>query len=185
MLRGAQSCLSQSTDGCSLSIPNLILSANYGYENQYVHVVLKLLAQQRNHSGTPLLYAVNGNAQKMSSIGVANFLEDNYLKLINNCKVIPAVNQIETHVYRQQAKMHQLLTEHGTWHESWSPLVCGQNGFFRDPLLRQIADAHNKSIAQVGLRWLLQQGIDVIPKTIHRVTTRRAKKDYWNLVYTA
>lgn len=104
----------------------------------------------------------------LQSIGVANFLEDNYLKLIGNCKVIPAVNQIETHVYRQQAKMHQLLTEHGTRHESWSPLVCGQNGFFRDPLLRQIADAHGKSIAQVGLRWLLQQDISVIPKTIHR-----------------
>ena len=104
----------------------------------------------------------------LRSIGVANFMEDYYLRLIDNCKVIPAVNQIETHVYRQQKKIHQLLMEHGTWHESWSPLACGQNGFFRDPVLKQIADSHGKSIAQVGLRWLLQQGVDVIPKTIYK-----------------
>ena len=61
-----------------------------------------------------------------------------------------------------------MLLQHGTWHESWSPLACGQNGFFRDPVLRTIADRHGKSIAQVGLRWLLQQGIDVIPKTTHK-----------------
>ena len=47
-------------------------------------------------------------------------------------------------------------------------MACGQNGFFRDPVLKQIAEAHDKSIAQVGLRWLLQQGIDVIPKTTHK-----------------
>ena len=104
----------------------------------------------------------------LRSIGVANFLEDNYMKLIGNCRVIPAVNQIETHVYRQQTSMHKLLQEHGTWHESWSPLACGQNGFFRDPVLRQIADNRGKSIAQIGLRWLLQSGVDVIPKTTHK-----------------
>jgi diketogulonate reductase-like aldo/keto reductase len=116
-------------------------------------------------------YQAMEDAQKMGllrSIGVANFLEDNYQKLIGNCKVIPAVNQIETHVYRQQSAMHKLLQEHGTWHESWSPLACGQNGFFRDPVLKQIADSHGKSIAQIGLRWLLQCGIDVIPKTTHK-----------------
>ena len=108
----------------------------------------------------------------LRSIGVANFLEDNYLHLIKNSKVIPAVNQIETHVYRQQGAMHRLLLEHGTWHESWSPLACGQNGFFRDPTLKEIADAHGKSIAQVGLRFLLQQNIDVIPKTTHEERMR-------------
>ena len=103
----------------------------------------------------------------LRSIGVANFMEENYLRLVGSCRVVPAVNQIETHVYRQQARMHRLLAEHGTWHESWSPLACGQNGFFHDPVLKRIADAHGKSIAQVGLRWLLQQGVDVIPKTTH------------------
>jgi diketogulonate reductase-like aldo/keto reductase len=104
----------------------------------------------------------------LRSIGVANFMEDNYLRLVGSCRVVPAVNQIETHVYRQQMRMHRLLTEHGTWHESWSPLACGQNGFFHDPVLMRIAETHGKSIAQIGLRWLLQQGVDVIPKTTHR-----------------
>ena len=102
----------------------------------------------------------------LRSIGIANFLDDNYLRLANKCTVIPAVNQIETHVYRQQSTMHKLLQEYGTWHESWSPLACGQNGFFRDPVLRKIADSHGKSIAQIGLRWLLQCNIDAIPKNI-------------------
>ena len=116
-------------------------------------------------------YKAMEDAQQMGllhSIGVANFMEENYLRLVDDCRVVPAVNQIETHVYRQQAKMHRLLAEHGTWHESWSPLACGQNGFFHDPILKRIAEAHGKSIAQIGLRWLLQQGIDVIPKSIHR-----------------
>ena len=104
----------------------------------------------------------------LKSIGVANFLEDNYTKLINGCKVIPAVNQIETHVYRQQRKMHELLTAHGTWHESWSPLACGQNGFFHDPVLKQIGEKYGRTIAQIGLRFLLQQDIDVIPKSTHK-----------------
>ena len=108
----------------------------------------------------------------LRSIGVANFLEDNYLRLLGNCKVVPAVDQIETHVYRQQGAMHRLLREQGTWHESWSPLACVQNGFFRDPTLEKIADAHGKSIAQVGLRFLLQQDIDVIPKTTHEERMR-------------
>lgn len=114
-------------------------------------------------------YQAMEDARKMGlirSIGVANFLQDNYLALIDKCKVIPAVDQIETHVYRQQAAMHRLLQQHGTWHEAWSPLACGKNGFFRDTELKRIAENHGKSIAQVGLRWLLQCGIDVIPKTI-------------------
>ena len=66
-------------------------------------------------------YQAMEDAQKMGllrSIGIANFLDDNYLRLANKCTVIPAVHQIETHVYRQQSTMHKLLQEYGTWHES-------------------------------------------------------------------
>lgn len=108
----------------------------------------------------------------LRSIGVSNFLEDNYLKLLRTCKVVPAVDQIETHIYRQQGAMHKLLTEHGTVHEAWSPLACGQNRFFSDPLLRRIGEAHGKSNAQVGLRFLLQKDVVVIPKSTHRERMR-------------
>ena len=63
--------------------------------------------------------------------------------------------------------MKKLLVDHGTIHESWSPLACGQNGFFRNPVLMEIGSRHGKNNAQVGLRFLYQQGIVIIPKTTH------------------
>lgn len=106
-------------------------------------------------------------AGKLRAIGVANFLEKNYRSLLKTAKIIPAVDQIETHVFRQQKSMKKLLAEHGTIHESWSPLACGQNGFFRNPVLREIGSKYGKSNAQVGLRFLYQQGVVIIPKSTH------------------
>lgn len=104
---------------------------------------------------------------KLRAIGVANFLESNYRTLLNSAEILPAVDQIETHVFRQQKGMRSLLKEHGTVHESWSPLACGQNGFFRNNVLQEIEEKYEKSNAQVGLRFLYQQGIVVIPKSTH------------------
>ena len=112
---------------------------------------------------------------KLRAIGISNFLEERYLDLVNHCKVIPAVNQVETHVFRQQKKLRQLECQIGTKHESWSPLACGQNGIFKNHTLLGIAQNHGKSVAQVALRFLLQQGIVVIPKTTH---TPRMKENF-------
>lgn len=106
-------------------------------------------------------------AGKLHAIGVANFLEDNFKRLLDNCTVVPAVNQVETHIFRQQKGLRKLLDEKGTTHESWSPLACGRNGFFRNPVLLQIADKYGKTAAQVGLRFLYQQDIVIIPKSTH------------------
>ena len=102
---------------------------------------------------------------KLRAIGVSNFLEERYLDLVNHCKVIPAVNQVETHVFRQQKKLRELECQIGTRHESWSPLVCGQNGIWKDRTLLDIAGQHGKSVSQVALRFLTQQGIIIIPKS--------------------
>ena len=67
---------------------------------------------------------------KLRSIGLANFLDDNFNHLMSNCNVIPMVNQVETHIFRQQKSLRELLDKSGTIHESWSPLACGRNGFF-------------------------------------------------------
>ena len=107
-------------------------------------------------------------AGKLRAIGVANFLEKNWNQLLKTAEIMPAVNQIETHVFRQQKSMHEILEKAGTIHESWSPLACGQNGFFRNPVLREIGERYGKSNAQVGLRFLYQQNIVVIPKSTHR-----------------
>ena len=106
-------------------------------------------------------------AGKLRSIGVANFLEDNFSRLCDNCTVIPAVDQVETHIFRQQKDLRKLLDKAGTIHESWSPLACGRNGFFRNPVLLQIADRYGKAAAQVGLRFLYQQVIVIIPRSTH------------------
>lgn len=104
---------------------------------------------------------------KLRAIGVANFLEGNYKSLLETAEIVPAVNQIETHVFRQQRGMRRILAERGTIHESWSPLACGQNGFFRNTVLQEIGSRYGKSNAQVGLRFLFQQDIVIIPKSTH------------------
>ena len=104
---------------------------------------------------------------KLRAIGVSNFLDDRYLDLVNHCKVVPAVNQVETHVFRQQKKLRQLECQIGTKHESWSPLACGKNGIFKNRTLLEIAENRKKNVAQIALRFLLQQGIIVIPKSTH------------------
>lgn len=104
---------------------------------------------------------------KLRAIGVSNFLESRYLDLVNHCKVIPTVNQVETHVFRQQKKLRELEIQKGTWPESWSPLACGENGIFTNRTLSDIAQSHGKTVAQVALRFLTQQRIIVIPKSTH------------------
>ena len=104
---------------------------------------------------------------KLRAIGISNFLEERYLDLVNHCKVIPAINQVETHVFRQQKKLRQLECQIGTKHESWSPLACGQNNIFKNSTLLAIAENYGKTVAQIALRFLLQQGIVVIPKSTH------------------
>ncbi len=106
-------------------------------------------------------------ADDLRAIGVANFFEDNFNRLMKTAKVVPAVNQIETHIFRQQFKMHALLKNFGTVHESWSPLACGKNNIFGNKILSEIAKNHNKNVAQVALKFLIQQNIPVIPKSTH------------------
>lgn len=107
------------------------------------------------------------HAGELRSIGVTNFLETNFMRLMKTAKVVPAVNQIETHVFRQQREMNRLLKKFGTVHESWSPLACGKNGIFSNSTLTKIATAHGKTVAQVALKFLTQQGIPIIPKSTH------------------
>ncbi|MCD7855269.1 MAG: aldo/keto reductase [Clostridiales bacterium] len=102
---------------------------------------------------------------KLRAIGVSNFMEEQYLDLVNHCKVFPTVNQVETHVFRQQKKLRELECQIGTKHESWSPLACGRNNIWNNQVLTETAKNHNKSVSQIALRFLIQQGIIVIPKS--------------------
>ncbi|GGU06494.1 aldo/keto reductase [Streptomyces violascens] len=99
-------------------------------------------------------------------IGVANFYPDRLLDLILNNEVTPAVNQIETHPFFQRTADHALMREHGVQHQSWGGFAEGRNNLFTHPVLSEIGAAHDKSAAQVVLRWLIQRDIVTIPKSV-------------------
>ena len=101
----------------------------------------------------------------LRSIGVSNFYPAQFDKLVKSASIIPAVNQIETHVFYQQRPMIAKMAEAGTAVESWGPLAEGRNGFFQNELLAGIGWKYGKSIAQVVLRWLLQRGVIIIPRS--------------------
>lgn len=103
---------------------------------------------------------------KIRAIGVSNFYPDRYIDLVRFTEVTPAVNQVETHVFHQQAEAHEIMKKYHTQIESWGPFAEGKNDFFSNSVLQAIGESYNKSIAQVALRFLIQRGIVVIPKTV-------------------
>ena len=103
----------------------------------------------------------------IKSIGVSNFEQPHLEKLLTTAKIVPAVDQIETHPYFQQKELNEYLRSLDIAHEAWGPLGQGKGNVLADPTLAKIADAHQKTIAQVILRWHLQRDIIVIPKSVH------------------
>jgi diketogulonate reductase-like aldo/keto reductase len=106
---------------------------------------------------------------RIRSIGVSNFTIDTLRRVMDESGTVPAVNQIELHPYFQQEELRAFHREHGIHTEAWAPLGQGQ-GLLDDPVLARIAEAHGRTPAQVVLRWHLQIGNVVIPKS---VTPRR------------
>jgi diketogulonate reductase-like aldo/keto reductase len=105
---------------------------------------------------------------KIKAIGVSNFRDDRLLDLTLRHEVIPAVNQVETHIFNQQIQSHKLMKENNIQIESWGPFAEGKNDFFQNEILISIAEKYKKSVAQVALRWLTQRGVVAIPKTVHK-----------------
>lgn len=105
---------------------------------------------------------------RIKAIGVSNFFPDRLIDLILHNEVVPAVNQIETHPFDQQIETQKFLTENGVQIQSWGPFAEGKNNMFTNELLVSIAKKHNKSVAQVILRWLTQRGVVVIPKSVRK-----------------
>ncbi|MEV6305938.1 aldo/keto reductase [Actinoplanes sp. NPDC051861] len=102
----------------------------------------------------------------IKAIGVSNFYPDRLVDLIQHNDIVPAVNQIETHPFFQRAGYQQLMRERGVQIESWGPFAEGRNDFFTNPVLTAIAAGHDRSVAQVVLRWLVQRDVVVIPKSV-------------------
>jgi 2,5-diketo-D-gluconate reductase A len=102
------------------------------------------------------------------AIGVSNFQPDRVMDLILHNEVVPAVNQIETHPFHQQVDVQKFLQEQGVQIESWGPFAEGRNNLFRNELLLSVGGKYKKSVAQVVLRWLIQRGVVVIPKSVRK-----------------
>jgi 2,5-diketo-D-gluconate reductase A len=101
---------------------------------------------------------------RVRSIGVSNFQPAHLRRLLDEVGVVPSVNQVELHPYLQQAPLRILHAEHGIATEAWSPLAQGQ--VLDAPVLTQIAAEHDRTAAQVVLRWHVEVGNVVIPKSV-------------------
>lgn len=110
---------------------------------------------------------------KLRAIGVSNFYPDHFIDLASNVEIVPAVNQVETHVFDQQHELRKYMDEFGTRIMSWGPLAEGRNNFFTNPVLAAIGARYGKSVAQVALRWLVQSGVIIIPKSVHEERMRQ------------
>lgn len=104
---------------------------------------------------------------KLHAIGVSNFYPDHLIDIACNVEIPPMVNQVETHVFDQQTEAQKYMEEYGCRIMSWGPLAEGRNNFFTNPVLERIGKKYGKSVAQVALRWLIQRGVIIIPKSVH------------------
>ncbi|MGM9802774.1 MAG: aldo/keto reductase [Muribaculaceae bacterium] len=154
--------------------------SNYGYEKAKASIDESLQRLRTNYIDLMLLhqpfcdrygaYRALQDAYregKVRAIGVSNFYPDHFIDLAENVDVVPAVNQVETHVFCQQRKAQGIMQEYGTQIMSWGPFAEGRNNLFSNPVLAEIASRYGKSVAQVALRWLLQRDVVIIPKTTH------------------
>ncbi len=154
--------------------------SNYGYERAKASIDESLRRLQTDYIDLMLLhqpfcdrygaYRALEEAYKegkLRAIGVSNFYPDHFIDLASNMEIVPAVNQVETHVFNQQREPQRIMEEFGTRIMSWGPLAEGRNGFFTNPLLAEIGARYGKSVPQVALRWLIQSGVIIIPKSTH------------------
>ena len=155
--------------------------SNYGYEHAKASIDESLRQLQTEYIDLMLLhqpfcdyygaYRALEDAYregKLRAIGVSNFQPNHFIDLASNVDIVPAVNQVETHVFCQQIKAKEYMDSFGTHIMSWGPLAEGRNGLFTNPVLEAIGKAHGKSVAQVALRYLTQRDVIIIPISTHR-----------------
>lgn len=164
-----------------LFITTKIWISNGGYEKakasideslrklQSDYVDLLLIHQPFNdYYGTYRAMEEACKAGKARAIGVSNFYPDRFIDLAEFCEIKPAVNQVETHVFNQQVEPQKIMERYGTRVMSWGPFAEGKNDFFTNEVLKAIGEKYGKSVAQTALRFLIQRGIIVIPKSTHK-----------------
>ena len=155
--------------------------SNYGYEKEKKSIDNSLRKLKTDYADLLLLHQPFGDTYgayraledayrsgKARAIGVSNFYPDRLADIATFSGMKPQINQIETHVFQQQKKAREILAGYDVQIESWAPLAEGRNDFFTNDTLREIGAKHGKSIAQTALRFLIQSGVVVIPKSTHK-----------------
>lgn len=153
---------------------------NYGEGKTYDSVVESLKKLQTDYLDLILLHQPVGDYYaayrdleklyeegKVRAIGVSNFNPDRLVDLCMFAKIKPMVNQIEVNVFNQQVEAKKWADKYGVVLEAWAPFAEGRNNMFHNEVLQAIGEKHNKSVAQVILRWLYQRGIVSLAKSVH------------------
>lgn len=164
-----------------LFITTKVWMTNSGYEKAKISIEKSLKNLQSDYIDLLLIHQPFGDyygiyramedaykVGKLRAIGVSNFYPDRLIDLCSFVEVTPAINQVETHVFHQQKKAHEIMAKYGVQHESWGPFVERRKDFFTNPVVTEIGRKYNKSSAQTALRYLLQSDIIVIPKSVHK-----------------
>ena len=164
-----------------LFITTKVWISNAGYEKAKASIEESLKKLQTDYIDLLLIHQPFGDyygtyrameeaykAGKLRAIGVSNFYPDRFVDIAHFAEIKPAVNQVETHVFQQQKQAREYMKKYGTQIESWGPFAEGKNDLFTNPALKEIGDAHGKTVAQTALRFLIQNGVVVIPKSTHK-----------------
>lgn len=164
-----------------LFIVTKIWISNAGYERAKASIVESLRKLQTDYVDLLLIHQPMGDymgtyramedayrSGKVHAIGVSNFHDSRFIQLANSVEIKPMVNQIETHVFYQERKMQEIMKPFDTQLMSWGPFAEGRNNYFSNPVLKAVGGKYGKSVAQTALRFLIQRGVVVIPKSTHK-----------------
>ncbi|EOQ39520.1 aldo/keto reductase [Butyricicoccus pullicaecorum] len=154
---------------------------HYGYEETKKSVLESMRKLQTNYLDLVLLHQPFSDCHgayraledlydegKLRAIGVSNFYPDRLVDIASFSRVKPMVNQVETHPFNQQIEAKRWMDKYGVQMEAWAPFGEGRGGLFENPVLVQIAEKYKKTTAQIILRWHIQRGVVVIPKSTHK-----------------
>lgn len=168
-------------DRGELFIVTKIWMSNAGEEKAYASILESLRKLQSDYIDLLLIHQPFGDYYgtyramerayregKVRAIGVSNFYPDRFIDLQEHVEIKPAVNQVETHVFNQQREAQKYMEKYGCHIMSWGPLAEGLNNFFSNETLAEIGKAHGKTLAQTALRFLVQRGVIIIPKSTHK-----------------